>query len=158
MGSLIAGAKYRGEFEERLKAVLNEVKNSEGRIILFIDATGENGNMEISVGLTSDGTGKKLNIWEHSEAKSVAAAAFLDQFIGKTHSDSFKAGDYKPAEGAQKASDAVAQSVKKALSITDAVFGRKEAVTPAKTGNISGETPAPAKKKAAEHKDGDKHE
>ena len=37
MGSLVAGAKYRGEFEERLKAVLNEVKNSDGRIILFID-------------------------------------------------------------------------------------------------------------------------
>ena len=37
MGALIAGAKYRGEFEERLKAVLNEVKESDGQIILFID-------------------------------------------------------------------------------------------------------------------------
>ena len=37
MGALIAGAKYRGEFEERLKAVLNEVRSAEGRILLFID-------------------------------------------------------------------------------------------------------------------------
>ncbi|MBO4217666.1 MAG: ATP-dependent chaperone ClpB [Clostridia bacterium] len=37
MGALVAGAKYRGEFEERLKAVLNEIKQSDGKIILFID-------------------------------------------------------------------------------------------------------------------------
>ena len=37
MGSLVAGAKYRGEFEERLKAVLNEIKEAHGRILLFID-------------------------------------------------------------------------------------------------------------------------
>lgn len=37
MGALIAGAKYRGEFEERLKAVLNEIKSSNGRILLFVD-------------------------------------------------------------------------------------------------------------------------
>ena len=36
MGALVAGAKYRGEFEERLKAVLEEVRKSEGEIILFI--------------------------------------------------------------------------------------------------------------------------
>lgn len=37
MGALIAGAKYRGEFEDRLKAVLKEVTDSEGQIVLFID-------------------------------------------------------------------------------------------------------------------------
>jgi ATP-dependent Clp protease ATP-binding subunit ClpB len=37
LGALLAGAKYRGEFEERLKAVLTEIKNSEGRVVLFID-------------------------------------------------------------------------------------------------------------------------
>ena len=40
MGALVAGAKYKGEFEERLKSVINEVTKSEGRIILFIDEIG----------------------------------------------------------------------------------------------------------------------
>lgn len=52
MGALVAGAKYRGEFEERLKAVLKEIKNSNGEIIMFIDeihmivGTGESGAMD----------------------------------------------------------------------------------------------------------------
>ncbi len=37
LGALIAGAKYRGEFEDRLKAVFKEIQNAEGRIVLFID-------------------------------------------------------------------------------------------------------------------------
>ncbi len=37
LGAMVAGAKYRGEFEERLKAVLNEIKQSEGQIVTFID-------------------------------------------------------------------------------------------------------------------------
>src|SRR5574344_1987550 len=54
MASLIAGAKYRGEFEERLKNVLNEVKKSNGQIIMFIDeihtivGTGSNSSMDTS--------------------------------------------------------------------------------------------------------------
>ncbi len=54
LGSLVAGAKYRGEFEERLKAVLKEIKNSDGNIIMFIDeihmivGAGDTGAMDVS--------------------------------------------------------------------------------------------------------------
>jgi ATP-dependent Clp protease ATP-binding subunit ClpB len=46
MGALIAGASYRGEFEERLKKVVDRVKDSEGEIILFIDEVSFGGGLE----------------------------------------------------------------------------------------------------------------
>jgi len=55
MGALVAGAKYRGEFEERLKAVLNEVRAGEGRILLFVD------ELHTVVGAGADGTGSSLD-------------------------------------------------------------------------------------------------
>lgn len=55
MGALIAGAKYRGEFEDRLKAVLKEVTDSEGQIILFID--------EIHT-VVGAGMQNPLNVWK----------------------------------------------------------------------------------------------
>ena len=128
-------------------------------IILFVDEYGDNGRMEISVGLTSAGTVEKLDIWEHSEDKRVATADFLKQFIGKTHAAAFVAGqDYKPVEGARKASSAVALAVKKALSITDVVFGHQEIKKTPKDANSSGKTPGAAGGEARERKPGGKHE
>ncbi len=58
IGSLISGAKYRGEFEERIKAVMNEIVKSEGRIILFIDEI----HTLIGAGATGDGSLDATNI------------------------------------------------------------------------------------------------
>jgi len=60
MGALIAGAKYRGEFEERLKAVLKEVKESEGGIVLFIDEI----HLVLGAGRT-DGAMDAANLYVH---------------------------------------------------------------------------------------------
>lgn len=95
-------------------------------VILFIDATGENGKIELSVGMGTDGQVKKIDLWEHSENQLVAKDAFLKQFSGKTSKDSFTADkDYKLVSGSEKASEAVAHAIRKALKITNIVFDKK---------------------------------
>lgn len=95
-------------------------------VILFVDGYGDNGEMEISVAMTPDGTIKKIDIWEHSENAAVAKQDFLKQFIGKSSKDSFIANkDYQPVPNALKASDAVAKAAFKALKITNIIFEKK---------------------------------
>ena len=65
MGSLIAGAKYRGEFEERLKAVLSEIKAAEGRILLFIERVEPEHVLAIR---SADGTGFGRSCWRSRPA------------------------------------------------------------------------------------------
>lgn len=95
-------------------------------IILFIDASGENGSIEISVAMGTDGQVKKADIWEHSENSLVAKENFLKQFVGKNSKDTFIISkDYTPIAGAEKSSEAVARAVKKALKISNAIFAKK---------------------------------
>ena len=95
-------------------------------IILFVDAIGANGVMEISVSMGGDGKTKKINIWEHSENSLIAKDDFLKQFIDKTSKDSFRANkDYQSVPDAIKASEAVAKAVEKALKITNIIFEKK---------------------------------
>ena len=79
MGALIAGAKYRGEFEERLKAVINEVVNAEGKIILFID---EMHNLV--------GAGKSEGAMDASNLLKPALARGELHVIGATTLDEYK--------------------------------------------------------------------
>jgi hypothetical protein len=92
--------------------------------IIFIDEYGANGLMEVSVGVNTEGAVTQLSLWEHSENKAIAADEFLEQFHGKTFSDSFEAGEgYAPAEGADKASAGVARAVHKALATIAVLYG-----------------------------------
>ena len=70
MGALVAGAKYRGEFEERLKAVLNEIKNSNGQILLFIDELHTIVGAGKSDGAMDAGTSSSLCLHEASSTAS----------------------------------------------------------------------------------------
>ena len=74
LGALIAGAKYRGEFEDRLKAVIKEVTASNGRIVLFIDEI----HTVVGAGATSGSmdAGMLLSIWPHLSRASHSCNTF----------------------------------------------------------------------------------
>ncbi|HLV83926.1 MAG TPA: ATP-dependent chaperone ClpB [Devosia sp.] len=94
MGALIAGAKYRGEFEERLKAVLNEVTSSDGQIILFID------EMHTLVGAgKSDGAMDASNLLKPALARGelhCVGATTLDEYRKHVEKDPALARRFQP--------------------------------------------------------------
>ncbi|NEX93645.1 ATP-dependent chaperone ClpB [Caulobacter sp. 17J65-9] len=94
MGSLIAGAKYRGEFEERLKAVLNEVTAAEGQIVLFID------EMHTLVGAgKSDGAMDASNLLKPALARGelhCVGATTLDEYRKHVEKDAALARRFQP--------------------------------------------------------------
>ena len=94
MGALVAGAKYRGEFEERLKAVLEEVKKSEGQIILFIDEL----HLIVGAGKT-DGAMDAGNMLKHMLARGelhCIGATTLDEYRQYIEKDAALARRFQP--------------------------------------------------------------
>ena len=94
--------------------------------ILFIDETGDNGGMEISVAMGNDGKIKKIKLWDASESALVSSDDFLNQFVGKSAKDSIVTGkEYKAVSAAPKASQAVASAAQKALRISNKIFEKR---------------------------------
>jgi ATP-dependent Clp protease ATP-binding subunit ClpB len=95
MGSLIAGAKYRGEFEERLKAVLNEITASEGQIILFIDEM----HTLVGAGKAGEGAMDASNLLKPALARGelhCVGATTLDEYRKHVEKDAALARRFQP--------------------------------------------------------------
>src|SRR5690349_24699420 len=94
MGALIAGAKYRGEFEERLKAVLNEIQAAAGRIVLFIDEM----HTQIGAG-KADGAMDASNLLKPALARGelhCIGATTLDEYQKHVEKDAAVARPFQP--------------------------------------------------------------
>ncbi len=99
MGALVAGAKYRGEFEERLKAVLSEIKNSDGRVILFIDEL----HLIVGAGKT-DGAMDASNLLKPMLARGelhCIGATTLDEYRQHIEKDAALERRFQPIQVAQ---------------------------------------------------------
>jgi len=101
-----------------------KTKKKLGRV-LFVDQKGVNGTIELSVGISTDRTVTKIDLYKHSEPKGVTKSKFLKQFVGKKATHRFKIGkDIKVSKGVAQSAQAVATGVRKALLIDYLVFGK----------------------------------
>ena len=96
--------------------------------VVFIDAVGQRGNMEVNVAITPSGTLKAVSLWKHQESKQLESQEFLKQFEGdKKATDAFQVGkDITAVPGAEKASQAIATAAKRGLVMFREVFGKKD--------------------------------
>ena len=96
--------------------------------VVFIDAVGQRGNMEVNVAITPRGTLHAVSLWKHQESKQLESQEFLKQFEGdKKATDAFQVGkDVTVVPGAEKASQAMATAAKRGLLMFREVFGKKD--------------------------------
>ncbi len=85
-------------------------------VVVFVDATGENGKIELGVAIDAAGTATKVALFEHSESGAVASKDFLGQLSGKKAADKFKIGDdVKAPNSGGKAAQAIATGTRRSL-------------------------------------------
>lgn len=104
--------------------------------VVFIDAVGDHGNMEINVAISPKGALYSVSLWKNKEAKKLASNEFLKQFNEKKKPDDlFQIGkDIVAVPNSEKSSQAIATSAKKGLMMFREVFGKKEAESASSTG------------------------